>query len=480
MPDIHYVCLSDMHLGEEDSLLTNLKTASMDTDPTQPSPVMRQLIECLRDLISKNENEKKPTLILNGDILELALTTTNQAAMVFERFMELIMPPNRELFGKIVYIPGNHDHHLWELARETQYVNYIRGINPGRHLPIPWHTTNMFVENDPNPVPSFFLTRLVKRFPHLKNFVITIAYPNFGLLREADQKCIIFCHGHFIESPYQLMSTLKNLIFPGREKPRQIWDIEAENFAWVDFFWSMMGRSGEAGQDIELIYEKMQDREQFKKLLDTLADNLAKKYDLPGWGDLMEAGILKMALRFMVDKIMDKVPGMERAQTERLLSQDAEKGLWTYVNEPLKEQILIERKGNMPCDVTFVFGHTHKPFQEDMNFEGYPEWVNVYNTGGWVVESVQPQLLRGGAVILVDEDLNTVSLRMYNEDANSVKYLVRVEEATHEGEEKSPFYQRINDLVNSSVDPWKTFSATAADSVHVRAKYLQARITRRD
>lgn len=37
MPDIRYVCISDMHLGEEDSLLTNLKVASTETDPREPS-----------------------------------------------------------------------------------------------------------------------------------------------------------------------------------------------------------------------------------------------------------------------------------------------------------------------------------------------------------------------------------------------------------------------------------------------------------
>lgn len=67
----------NMHLGEEDSLLTNLKVASTDPDPTQPSPVMKKLVECLKYLISINEDKgKKPTLILNGDILELALVPT--------------------------------------------------------------------------------------------------------------------------------------------------------------------------------------------------------------------------------------------------------------------------------------------------------------------------------------------------------------------------------------------------------------------
>lgn len=144
--EIQYVCLSDMHLGEEDSLLTNLKTASTEVDPFQPSPVMIQLVECIKALLKGQS--AKPTLVLNGDILEMALTTDNQAAMVFERFVELIMPDGGELFDRVIYIPGNHDHHLWESARETQYVNFIAQIAPGSPLDIPWHTTNLFVDKD--------------------------------------------------------------------------------------------------------------------------------------------------------------------------------------------------------------------------------------------------------------------------------------------------------------------------------------------
>src|SRR5258708_653003 len=148
MPDIKYVCLSDMHLGAENSLLSNLTDDAKDTDPTVASPVLIQLVECLKSLIQQNENADQPTLILNGDILELALTTENEAAMVFERFIELIFPAQGErVFKEIIFIPGNHDHHLWETAREAQYVNYISrndSQGPGTELKIPWHTTKMF------------------------------------------------------------------------------------------------------------------------------------------------------------------------------------------------------------------------------------------------------------------------------------------------------------------------------------------------
>ncbi|MEE8573875.1 MAG: metallophosphoesterase, partial [Thermodesulfobacteriota bacterium] len=140
MSKIKYVSLSDMHLGADNSLLTNLEQASSKTDPLKPSPVLVKLVECLRKVIG----DDKPTLILNGDILELALSYTNEAAMAFERFLEQIMPDGGELFSKIVFIPGNHDHHLWEVARETQYVNYIeRQIETGTKLSKPWHITRM-------------------------------------------------------------------------------------------------------------------------------------------------------------------------------------------------------------------------------------------------------------------------------------------------------------------------------------------------
>jgi hypothetical protein len=74
MPDIRSVCIADTHFGAEASLLTNLLIASRDTDPIKPSPVLKKLVGCLRYLIDANFTAApKPTLILDGDILELAL-----------------------------------------------------------------------------------------------------------------------------------------------------------------------------------------------------------------------------------------------------------------------------------------------------------------------------------------------------------------------------------------------------------------------
>lgn len=477
MPDIRYVCLSDMHLGDVGSLLTNLRDGGIGPDPSAPSPCLKQMVECLRHLIAQNQPGEKPALILNGDILELALATTNQAAMAFERFVELIMPQGNELFERIIYIPGNHDHHLWETARETQYVDYMtRSLPAGKYLSVPWHATNMFERGDTKPVRSYFLTSLVQRYPHLKDTVIATAYPNFGLFEEERQKCVIFHHGHFIESIYELVTFVMSLVFADREQPRQVWDIEWENFAWIDFFWSMLGQSGDAGRQIGLIYDKTHDEEERKKLLHALAHNLARRSDLPGWGDLMEEQVLKR----LFDAAADRLGHLERARTDAALSAEAEKGLSAYLSGPLREQLLIEMKGNIPPEITFVFGHTHKPFQQDSRYEGYPESLNVYNSGGWVVDTVDPQPLHGGAVVLVDEELNAVSLRMYNEKADKDEYAVRVEEALTSHGPNNPLYDRVSQLVDPLEDPWKTLSATVADSVSIRRENLRTTITETD
>lgn len=472
MNDIRYVCLSDMHLGEEDSLLTNMKVASSEPDPTEASPVLKALVECIKVLIEKNSGSKKPTLILNGDILELALALTNQAAMAFERFIELLKAPDgSSLFKEIIFIPGNHDHHIWEIARETQYVHYMRTVEPGSSLKPSRHNTSLFLPPEEEFVSSYFLTNLVGRYPHMKDMQIKVVYPNLGLLSEEDDRCVIFHHGHFIESIYKLMSKLRSLLFRS-EMPSDIEAIEAENFAWIDFFWSTMGRSGKAGEAIESIYEHMLDLKDFNNLLSDFAGNVAKAYDLPGWGDWMEAKILEKVLHSVSERIFKT----ERKETRLPLSRDAEKGLWTYVEVPLLTQILTACRGRMPSEVSFIFGHTHKPFQEDLQFSGYPKWVDVYNTGGWVVDTVKREPIHGAAVILADEKLNLTSLRMYNESDDPEKYSVRVAEATHAGQKENPFHKRITGLVQLEESVFKQFSESAERAVYIRAQKLRHRL----
>ena len=54
MPVIRYVCLSDLHLGADNSILTAIKPGSIETDPSRPSAVLGQFALCLWELLARD------------------------------------------------------------------------------------------------------------------------------------------------------------------------------------------------------------------------------------------------------------------------------------------------------------------------------------------------------------------------------------------------------------------------------------------
>jgi hypothetical protein len=473
MPDIRYVCISDTHFGADNSLLTNLKAGGVGVDPSFPSPVLINLVACLRKIIASNSSGCKPTLILNGDILELALSADNMAAMAFERFMELAMPAgvgDRLFAPEIIFIPGNHDHHLWETAREMQYLEFLKTRPPGTFLQEPWHGTNMLASN----AHAYFLETIIRRHFHLRDVMVTAAYPNFGLVREYGRKLVVFSHGHYTETIYTLMTTLADLLFPGRStKPRTPWDLEAENFAWVDFFWSMMGRSGAAGPDVEFIYDKLQDPKELRRTIVTFVKSLLLKFTGYRLISSLAASILRLLLW------ISGHARLERSNSEEPLSEAGRQGVAAYFEDYLRAQLAIELKGTMPIEMSFIFGHTHKPFEGAMNFQDYPQPISVYNSGGWVVDQETPQSVYGGAVILLDDDLNAVSLRMFNQAPEPGQSSLAVRSVNYPGAPPNPFAEYVGSLITPHTPPWSKFSDEVARQVVIYRSNLEAQIRRR-
>src|SRR5262249_52507866 len=103
MADIRYVIVADRHVGGPKSVVTSLTerpATSMDTgfstDPQRPSPVLSGLVSGLRQLT--RDQDKPPTLILAGDILDLALSPDEASAMVFRLFAHLAFDDGPPVF----------------------------------------------------------------------------------------------------------------------------------------------------------------------------------------------------------------------------------------------------------------------------------------------------------------------------------------------------------------------------------------------
>jgi hypothetical protein len=470
--DIRYVCLSDLHFGAENSILSCLVDGGVAVDPTKPSAALDSLVAILHALVEANEHQdRKPTLILNGDILEFALANDNDALMVFELFLDRVFPADGEaLFADtVMYLPGNHDHHLWETARERQYGNLLCTLKkPDDRLPIPWHATRLYAKGDPRPVEAELLNQLIERHPHHPGVKFRVSYPNLGLLSDDGQTAVVFHHGHFVESIYKLMSTLKHIIFPGRRKALDVWDVEAENFAWIDFFWSTLGRSGEVGADVGLVYDMLQSDAAIQQLAGNIAKGVAARSPGPGARQWITRLILDKGLKM----VLSRVAQTERKTPTSALSPGAQAGLLTYLAGPLLRQLASEGPGGgtIPAQVKFVFGHTHKPFVGTRTVPGYAKPVRVFNTGGWVVDTLQVEPLHGANMVLIDEKMEVACLRLYNQASDSSSYRVHLDNGLPE--EQGPFYQRLSELVRADDPPWKDFSSAAAGLVPERSKAL--------
>jgi hypothetical protein len=482
MSRICAVCLSDLHLGSASSVLTAVDPNTLEADIHKKSSVLVSLVDCLKAVLFGHRGTKKPSLVLAGDVLELALATTNVAATVFTQFLELLLedgelPVNRT----IVYVPGNHDHHLWETARERQYASYVS--EPTTEMPlekVPWHTTHLFLWREEldvqdRDVESFLLTTLAKRTASSADLRVLAMYPNFGVLSADDEsRCTVVHHGHFTESIYYLMTELRKIVFPGRDHPEEIWDVEAENFAWIEFLWGTLGRSGEVGKDVELVYDILKSKKATRRLIRKLALSVPKRFGHPWWVWWVESPIILLVLTFLVYRFRQ----LERGAPDWPLSEDSRNRLDQYIGRYVLSQLKRECRGGLPAHLTFVFGHTHKPFEEVMHVPAIEGPVHVYNMGGWVVDTIHTAPHQGGSIVVIDEDGYAASIRMYNQSTDPSGYRVSVARADGENGKPNPMYDRLLELVDPEQPPWSDFSKKVAAAVEERRRNLKEVIRR--
>ena len=77
---------------------------------------------------------------------------------------------------------------------------------------------------------------------------------------------------------------------------------------------------------------------------------------------------------------------------------------------------------------------------------------------------------------MVDRDLNSALVRMYDEQDDPSRYAVKVEESLRAGETPNPFYRQISALVNPTAAPWSSFSSAVAEEIEIRRRNLEGRI----
>ena len=359
MPDIRYVCLSDLHLGAANSVLTNL--AYDGAHVSTPGPLLHRMLRGLKQLLADLDTTTPPTLVVHGDLFELALTSTELAADTFGHFVfEAWGDPDRPLFApEVLFVPGNHDHHLWEITRQRQYEGEIDAtagvLAPMRHV------TSMRRDHPSTAAVEPFIGEMARRALAGRSQApaptFRVLYPNLGLLSDDGERAVVVTHGHYLEPMYRAMTQLHNVVIPRRPPRLDVGQIEADNWAWIDFFWSTMGRSGEGENSaIPILYELLQSEEAIEAVVARVVDDL-----LPRSRSVVRR-VERLVARRAAQEVCTSVARRERHQPA-LLSPEATEGLTNYLAGPVKTQMTADFElDHVPRRVDLVFGHTHKPF----------------------------------------------------------------------------------------------------------------------
>jgi 3',5'-cyclic AMP phosphodiesterase CpdA len=403
--------LSDLHFGEESSVLHYGQKYKKGEQP-----LVNRLVELIK---GSSANKKVPFLIIAGDMLDLSLASIQDAVTDFRMFAEDV----HKLFDNFVYIPGNHDHHIWRTLQEQIFV--VNRINERRPVDIFPHEQVGAIEDgkiilkgvDPNKIlgAKTFLSYLLPRpskNQKQKNFALV--YPNLFLKFKHSEKNVLITHGHFFGTPWTFISDIFKKSLNLTTINYRV--LERINSPFTELIWYSLGQAGKLSRFIEQLYEEIKSSKDEKL---NLALNDVRNYldDLWTFEPAKRKGFLSGIVNVFSEakaaakeELSDQGLNLATSLARSLvISQIEERGPHTS-GSPLRHCANIlddpQKKDKIKTYISYslgrpyefephqiIFGHTHIPIRNgniDISVDGRSRNVAVFNTGGWVVDSNEP------------------------------------------------------------------------------------------
>lgn len=477
MAALGYVCLSDLHLGATDSVLTNIDASGHVAKA--PGAVLTNFAAAMRKTIPPLSGDHLPVLVLMGDAIDLGLSSNGEVSTGFLHFVDAFFPAGKKpIFSdQVICIPGNHDHHLWRMSQDEQY---LLDIEAGGADSIGADLTNCTPLLGVPSYPCRLLTSLMRTRKHLASACVNIAYPNLGLTNSSGDRAVVLHHGHYIDSMYRSLSRFRAWMTGNDKPPGTVADLEAQNGPWIDFLWSDLGSAGMIGRGAETLYEIMLDAGASHDLAESLAQkimtDLGTSFGLRGDTVLPLAGhgITTMELlRGLISLTAGRTAESQRDGYRSVLSKEEVADLRWYLAGPVANQFRAERGAKreaLPQKLSFIFGHTHKPFQDQLAFHPYAQPVSIYNTGGWVMDQPTRMSCQGAAAVLIDTELNTASLRLFNDTVNGQVRPVNAQGVGGYLDIENPLFAALQEAIAKSGTSWTKFSDAVSHAIARQAK----------
>jgi hypothetical protein len=368
------IVLSDLHLGREMSYLY-----SKNDNFKRNSQAVKTF---LAELGPQEE------VILLGDFLELAIGSLDEVYQDAKDFFLILSETGP--YERIVFIPGNHDHHFWRELAEEVFINESlrRGSYPPGHHTYPrCFIDKRFSTSDLDPKSPIVLAEVWPN--HKPKPEIVVKYPHHFVRifsNDGMDKNYLFTHGHFLED---LFKPINYII-----QPAHLEELEAFNNFWLESFDYHIGHAGRLSTYVRnfiLSFQRWRtkDNPEMENMINAIFRQLKEK----GYLSWLSAWVLKYFFKGKIRKISwNENSGLYKAAVDEKLIRSIEDYIGRYIVSRYKKgrakEFDFPVDSDIPKPFTFVFGHTHIPIKdEDMgksravvNGKVYP----LLNTGGWL------------------------------------------------------------------------------------------------
>jgi len=356
--------MSDFHIGENNGAVTTEPLHKINYIKKEGCDYfIHNKVDMLIDRVEAHikKHGKIDYLILIGDIFDIAVKEKSDVFNLAHDFFSKYLVGN---FNEVIYIPGNHDHHMWELLQNDEFVN--KRIEVGKKASSLPHTLELKLELDEHNEHKIvhldeenhisknynFIVSLLSN--HKNKVPVHISYPNLYI--ECGQKLgICVTHGHLLEVGWnksdEVIPHFSSIVLDDTDYFK---NIERKNMPFTEFSNYLIAQS--YGESVE-------------RLVDAPRSNKFMKYIAAEFPEF-----------FTLPCNNDSLPNICKLYKEKLI-----------VNEYLSSVLETMKNNELSFDI-LLYGHTHVPsFGDDYNFlpksaGGYNKEIalKLYNTGGWV------------------------------------------------------------------------------------------------
>jgi predicted phosphodiesterase len=365
--------LSDFHIGENEGAVSRIKynNDTVLSNSIYCNPKVIELAKKLDSIICKQNGQKIKYLILLGDIIDVAVHEESDAFNLANDFFKTPICDSltfMSFFENVIYIQGNHDHHLWRMLQEKYYVE-DRMQQGDSALPFPQQLVGVLDlnNNDTLLIPDSHMNSLSRTFGFMRyvfgNKPVYYVYPNL-YINTNDSNDICVTHGHFFEQNWNKTDKLVPHFSRITADNNYFKNIEMKNFPFTEFSdYGMAQVNDTLAQNLTdgLIYNKE-------------GNNITKKV-----GKYL--GTTYKAF-FPLDTTKKRRSDMEKLNADSAI-----------VNRYLREtnaQMKEAKQYTQSDDMSFgrlLYGHTHIPCFNDtfsITINKVKKVITAYNTGGWV------------------------------------------------------------------------------------------------